>query len=399
MTWHYPPALGGSEKMAQRLVRALVDAGHSVEVWTARRADSPAFEQPEPAIVVRRFLHGLPWGPLFGLTVFLQTAISLWRSRRRFDVIHSHQTSWGAMGALAVRPWIRKPVIVRVASSGPLNDLKLIRERKGGGLLIRLLGRADAIIALCRVARDEIIRYAQVPTERIRIVPNGVDLSQFDTAGPEEADPATLLYVGRLHPIKGVDVLLRALAHLRTTHPVARLLILGDGEARHDLASLAATLGLTAATDPAETEAHVWFLGLQNDPRPYYRRAGVVVLPSRTEGMSNVLIEAMAASKPVLATAVGGNVDLLDPEDRRSTLPESARARPFQGANGVLVPPENPEALAEGIRLLLDDPGKTRDLGAAARRHAEQHCTLDAVARHYLDIYRERIRQASSPTT
>jgi glycosyltransferase involved in cell wall biosynthesis len=395
MTWHYPPALGGSEKMAQRLVHALAATGHSVEVWTARRADAPASEQLEPSISVRRFLHGLSWGPLFGLTVFLQTAISLWKHRRRFDVIHSHQTSWGALGALAVRPWIRKPVLIRVASSGPLNDVKLIRERKGGSLLIRLLGRADTIIALCRAARDEVVRYGQVPPERIRIVPNGVDLSQFDAASPEEAEPATLLYVGRLHPIKGVDLLLRALAHLRRTHPEARLLILGDGEARDDLESLASTLGLTTATDP-EAGAHVRFLGLQDDPRPYYRCAGVVVLPSRTEGMSNVLIEAMAASKPVVATAVGGNVDLLDPEDRRSTLPESAQTRAIQGANGILVPPADPETLADGIRLLLDNPELARDLGGAARRYAEHHCALEAVAQRYLDLYRDRIHKASS---
>jgi len=276
-----------------------------------------------------------------------------------------------------------------------MNDIRLIRERKGGGLAIRLLGRADRVIALCRAARAEIARYGEIALDRIEIVPNGVDLSEFEVPAREEAEPGTLLYVGRLHPIKGVDLLIRAFGHVRKTHPETRLVILGDGEARGDLEALAAELGLSRGAEP-EGDAAVVFLGLKDDPLPFYRRAGLVVLPSRTEGMSNVLVEAMALGKGVVATAVGGNVDLLDPEDRRSTGSESEKNRAFLGTNGVLVPPENPEALAEGIRMLLDDAERARALGASARRFAERNCTLQAVAERYLQVYQEQIRAVGS---
>ncbi len=379
--------------MAQRLAEKLAAQGHTVEVWTARRTDAPAIERPRPGLTVRRWVFGIPWGPLFGVSVFLETAWEVWRARKRFDVLHSHQTSWGALGSLAVRRLTRLPMVIRTASSGPLNDVRLIRGRKGGKWLVRLLGRADRMVALCRAARDEVLECAPIEPRRVTLVPNGVDLDSFREMLSGRRYPDQVLYVGRFHSAKGVDILLRAFARVVEQYPRANLTVVGDGTERADLEALAREAGLRFGKAPGE-EGTVHFAGMQKDPLPYYAGARVVALPSRTEGMSNVMVEAMAAGRAVVAAAVGGNSDLLDPEGLRSAAPEDQRNGVFVGANGILVPAENPEALAAGILRLLEHPGLAERLEAAARRHIEAHCTLDAVANRYLEIYNEAAAEA-----
>ncbi len=405
ISWNYPPAVGGSEKMAERLVGELSRRGHSLEVWTAPISGAPSEESPAPGIRIRRFLRGLQIGPLFGATATLQTACALFSARRRFDVVHIHAASWNALGAVAVRRAGGPPVLVMIASAGPLNDVTVMRRRKGGAALVRWLSRVDRIVALCRAAREEIAA-AGIPREKAVILPNGVDLSQYPFLARPEPGAASLshpliLFVGRLDPVKRVDVLLRAFAEARQNVAGARLRIVGDGPMRAPWLALARELGLRisdtpdplgeipAAGDAGAPSWEVHFAGESPDPRPHYAQAAALVLPSLTEGMSNVLVEAMALGLPVIATAVGGNPDLLDPEDRRAAAPPAERESVFQGANGLLIPPEDPEALAQALRRLLDSPDLGARLGRAARAHAERHFSLSAVADRYEALYRE----------
>jgi glycosyltransferase involved in cell wall biosynthesis len=214
-------------------------------------------------------------------------------------------------------------------------------------------------------------------------------LKQFtpDATPADSAEPLSV-YVGRFQALKGEDLLLRALVRVRETIPSARRVLAGDGEDRPSLEALATELGLSWS-EKADAQTAVEFPGLCADPRPLYARAGVVVLPSRTEGMSNVMLEAMAMGRPIVATRVGGNPDLLDPDGeaaRRSPPPPDGV---WECANGILVSPENPEALARGIVRVLEDSELGRRLGAAARRHVETHCALDAVAGRYEALLRE----------
>lgn len=396
ISWNYPPATGGAEMQAQRLAGLLARCGHAIEVRTARWPNTPREETPHERLRVRRCFWDIPFGPLYKCTVFAQTALSTWRARKQFDIVHSQQASWGALGALLARRLGGPPVVVRVASSGPLNDLLRMRARRGGKRMIACIARADAIIALCRVARDEIAGL-DIPPPKIHIIPNGIDLERYPLLphpGPEH--PPTILYVGRLEPIKGVDVLLRAFARVREAMPAARLVLAGDGRLRADLERQARALGLPLGRGEGNSEAGggekglaggVEFLGLCADPRPLYAAARVLVLPSRTEGMSNVLLEAMASGRACVATAVGGNPDLLDPDDLRTKADEKTREGVFMAENGVLVPPENPEALAEAVLMILRNPDTARRLGESARKWVADHCSLDTVADRYERLY------------
>jgi glycosyltransferase involved in cell wall biosynthesis len=163
-----------------------------------------------------------------------------------------------------------------------------------------------------------------------------------------EVEAGYLLVVGRLRLRKGVDVLLAAMPELRRQHPAARLLIAGDGEHRASLERAAATLGLGEA---------VSFLGRADAARVHrlLRGAAALVVPSIYEGMPLVVLEAMEAAVPVVASRVSG-------------IPEVVE----DGRTGWLVPPEEPASLAAALAAALDDPAEARRRGAAGRQRLEQ---------------------------
>jgi glycosyltransferase involved in cell wall biosynthesis len=160
-----------------------------------------------------------------------------------------------------------------------------------------------------------------------------------------------VVYAGRLAREKGPDVLLEAWP---AVSPAAHLLIVGDGEDRAALQT--------------QNRRGVQFLGAVTDTAPYLRAADVGVLPSRSEGLSVALLEGMSCGLPMVATAVGGTADAL--EDERT---------------GLLVPPEDPPALAAALRRALGPEGAV--LGKNARDRVLRSYSIDAVADRTLDLY------------
>jgi glycosyltransferase involved in cell wall biosynthesis len=165
--------------------------------------------------------------------------------------------------------------------------------------------------------------------------------------------------VGGLRQQKGLPGLLEAFA--RVPAP-AELCLVGDGPERALLERRARDLGIAE---------RVRFAGLVDDPSPYYARAGAFVMPSWAEGLSNALLEAMAFGLPVVATRIGGNVDLVE-----------------DGVNGLLVEPGDPDGLASALARVLGDEALAGRLGAAARRTVLDGYTMERAAERYLDLYR-----------
>jgi glycosyltransferase involved in cell wall biosynthesis len=178
---------------------------------------------------------------------------------------------------------------------------------------------------------------------------------------------AVILAVGRLSYEKGFADLLNAVAVLSNTKgvPDFRLVLVGDGPERERLARLASRLGI---------EAKLTMAGFQRDTKPYYSLAILLAVPSHTEGSPNVVLEGMAAGLPIAATAVGGVPEILQ-----------------EGVTGLMVPPRNPDAMADAIRRLLTDPEMRLRLGAAARQRAESNFTPDAYKRSLVEFYQKTI--------
>lgn len=304
--------------------------------------DVPCAVLPLPAV--------RPWTAPAALVALRRLAalVAEWR----IGLVHAHGSRGALYAGLAVGR--RVPVVwhARIVDRDPWLD----------PILVRL---ARAIIAnSCATAA----RFAPRVRDKVHVVLNGVDLDRFAPGPPDPAlrralglPPAgpVIAYVGRLEHGKGPDVLLAAAELLRARRPDAAFLFVGDGPLAERLAARASRAGLATA-----------FVGRRRDLAPVLRLCAALAVPSRQEAFGRVLVEAMASEVPVVAARVGG-------------IPEVVA----DGRTGLLVPPEDPEALARALEATLTDAAATRARVAAAAADARARFSLAAhtagVARVY----------------
>lgn len=210
---------------------------------------------------------------------------------------------------------------------------------------------------------------ASLPRSKLRCVPGGVDADQIARADAIDkaregvsGDGPLIVWAGRMDPIKGLDNLIAAFARVRRGH-ASHLALLGDGPIRPTVEQQVRQLGLSDA---------VTFTGMRDDVASWLKAAAVFVFPSRTEGMPNALLEAMAAGCAVVTSDVPGCRDLVTNEK-----------------TGLLVPPRDPAALAAAVERLLDDESLRRRLGDQAGREVEEKYTIDRMVGRYGELYEE----------
>jgi glycosyltransferase involved in cell wall biosynthesis len=232
--------------------------------------------------------------------------------------------------------------------------------RLGGYYDLKYYGRCQHLVANTEdIARH--IRDRGWPAKRVHYVPNFVDGSNTDpedrAAHDTPADAPLLLALGRFHANKAFDTLLRALVDLPDTY----LWLAGEGPEQKNLLDLAHELDVLSRTR---------FLSWRPDPAPLFAAADAVVVPSRKEPLGNVVIEAWARAKPVIAS-----------------LSEGPRALIETGRNGLLVPVGDAKALAYAIRHVVDETSLKRQLGEAGYDTYRKRFTEEAVLRQYLDLF------------
>jgi glycosyltransferase involved in cell wall biosynthesis len=276
---------------------------------------------------------------------------------RRFrpHVVHTHMAKAGFLGrqaALAVRP---RPAIVHTYHGHVLEGYFGPAKARLYLEMERALARiSDCLIGVSQATVDDLVRLGVAPRERFRVLPLGLDLDRLaELPGEWRAGSRSelgigegetlLVFVGRVVPIKRLDLLLDALARAREADPRLRLAIVGDGEERQQLERQAAELGIAG---------DVHFLGYRRELRPVLAAADLAVLSSDNEGTPVSLIEAAAAGLPAVATDVGGVHEVVG-ED-----------------TGILVPQGDTAALAAAIVEMAADPARRKRYGEAARRHA-----------------------------
>ncbi|MEW2463677.1 MULTISPECIES: glycosyltransferase [unclassified Streptomyces] len=225
----------------------------------------------------------------------------------------------------------------------------------------------DFLVANASAIADEVRRDEGVPAAKISVIPNGMRPEEFELAEPAEVATSlpVVLCVANLAVHKGHRYLLEACAALRASGNPCTLVLIGDGPERPELRRTAERLDLD-----------VRFLGSRTDVAGYLARADAVVLPSLSEGSSNAVAEAMAAGRPVVATAVGGNPELLE-------------------GRGILVPPADPAALADGLQRVLGDRDTAAALGRGAREWAMANLTADVMVDRYIALYRQLLEDRS----
>lgn len=356
--------VGGMQTHTGELTRALDARGMRQTVLTTWPPGSPRVLRLGRAAVVARL--GLPV-PVCRQFYAVPAARLVWQLARRHDLVHVHLGEDLAIVPLGLAAARRAgiPMVLTVHSS-QRRTLRISGVRSAAlkvvGSIVEDAGerRADRILVLTDRLRDQLAADGIDP-ERIRVVPSGVNPTLFDDASPIAPHGGQcLLFVGRLHPQKGVDTLIRAMADL----PTAQLAIAGDGPDRAQLERLAERLGVAD---------RIRFLGFvaHDDVPALMRRADVFVMPSRYEELGTAIIEAMACGLPVVASRVGGIPNLV-----------------ADGDTGLLTPPGDAPALAAALRRVLTEPGLAGKLGAEARTRTAAY-QWPALADRVLETYRE----------
>lgn len=362
---HFPPAIGGTETQARSLAAGLAGRGHRVTVLTLARAGAPARETLD-GVVVDRALTGRGRGVVFAATYGASLLRHLRRLRDGHAILHAHQLYLEAMAAAWGGMRAALPTIGKVACGSLDGDFARLR-RTGLVCGLPLLKRLTRVVAISAEIEAELLAHG-FAADQIARIPNGVDVTRFAPARDPAAagsqvgfGPETVLFLGRLDAQKGLDTALAAWVRVAARRPAARLVLVGSGPAQASLQAHARELGLGS---------QVQFPGTRSDPEVVLRASQVFLLPSRSEGMSNALLEAMATGLACVATRIGGNSDLLEHEE-----------------TGLLVPPGDVAALADALLALLEDPGLRDGLGTAARAAAVERYGMNRIVREYADLY------------
>jgi glycosyltransferase involved in cell wall biosynthesis len=422
VTATFLPAVGGIEKQAFAHSRSLRERGYDATIITFRHHKAwPQREMIEGVPVIRvagvllegRWKLPRPLQKLAYLLAMLVMGWTLWRYRKRYDVLHVFKLTFLASLAALVCRLTGKPLLVSVRSTGsdklaksnnnayllagPLDStapwLRVDGRLRAGGKVkagselealermgkpvVRLthallLNMRAVVVVLSSRMRDHLLEHGfHLPD--IRLIPNGVDINRFspmqDDASCNDLAQIVVCITG-LRYEKGIDVLLQAWYLVHQKVPQARLIIVGYGSLRNQLECVAEALCIADSVE---------FAGLQSDIPAQLHRGSIAVLPSRWEGMPNAVLEAMACGLPCVSTRVSGSEDIVQ-----------------HGVSGLLVEPEDYQGMAQALLTLLCDPLLTQEYGRTARETIEKRYAHEQVMNTYVELY-ESITGHSNP--
>ena len=353
----FPKSLGGGERVALRIASCLPRYGYRASILTfSAHFESSALKSPTCPIYL------LPLKLTYDVTA-LRAALDL-RRFLRLQQVQIVQTFFESSDLWA-------GFVTKASSDAKLiwsrRDVGILRDRKHRVAYRIMSGAPDAVFAVSEEVRKSCIEVDHVDPARVRTIYNGLDLEGWDkVASRTEMSGPVVATTGNIRRVKGHDVLVKAAAIVTRHFPQVSFSIAGEileQDYFEELQMLVRELNLTD---------RLHFVGGVTDLRQYLSRADIFVLPSRSEGFSNAIIEAMAASLPVIATDVGGNA-------------EAVR----DGVSGILVPAEDPEALSAAIMRLLANPLEAKAMGAEGRVIAEDQFTSEAMMKRIVSVYQE----------
>ncbi|MFY2559216.1 spore coat polysaccharide biosynthesis glycosyltransferase ExoK [Corallococcus terminator] len=296
-------------------------------------------------------------------TAYQVMRMARWLKSNRVDLVHVHDFYSTLIAVPAAKLAGTKVIVGRL-------DLSHWQGKARRAVHSRLTAMADHVVANAEAIRRLLVEEEGLPASRISVIHNGLDLARFDARMkeglkaplPDTGDAPVIVHVANMnHPVKRQEDLLLALAMLHHGGTPVHAFLVGDGPRRKSLEKLAAELGVSDT---------VHFLRHRTDVAAIYARATLGVLCSSAEGMSNAVMEGMAAGLPMVVTRVGGNTDLVR-----------------DGERGLVVPAERPAQLAQAINQLLANPEKARRMGRAARDFVARELSLERLIRLHDALY------------
>ena len=372
-----PLPVGGAERQAERLAAYLVRNNWSVWIVTRGAAGLPSVEERNGYTIIRPLTFG--HGKLRTITFMLFATIALIRMRSHYGLLHAHLAFGPSFVAILVGRLLGKRVVVKLGNSGSIGDVNTSMKTLRGHLRFAAIKRwADIVIVLSDAMRAEALSIG-IPQERLRKFNNGIDASLYlPNRTKAEAkrslglDGKTIvLFVGRLDPIKSVHTALDALSLSLDKLPDLYLIIVGDGPEMDSLVRRTRELDIVSS---------VAFMGIQQEVRPYLEMADLFVLPSKAEGISNALLEAMSAQIACLAAPVGGNPEVLINEKY-----------------GLLVPHGDVNAWVDAILKISSNLELRTKMGMSARERILEEYDFTVVGKKYENLYIELLSRKQLP--
>lgn len=352
----FSKTLGGGERIVLKLAALLPQYGYRASILTFRAdPESPALKSPPCPVYL------VPLQRTYDLTA-LKAAFHLRRflKEQQIRVVQTFFESSDIWGGFVTKT---------------MSNAKLIWSRRDMGILrtgkheiaYRLMGRLpDAVFAVSELVRRHCIEEDRIDPARVKTIYNGLDLSDWSTPSRPDRSPGKFLVTtaGNIRHVKGHDIFIRAAASIVPQFPNVSFSIAGgvlEPAYFEELQSMVRDLNLTN---------HFHFAGSVTNLREYLSTADIFVLPSRSEGFSNAIVEAMAASLPVVATDVGGNAEAVQ-----------------DGLSGFIVPSDDPDALAAAITQLLTDPARATAMGAAGKQRVAENFTTETMMKQTTEVY------------
>ena len=380
---------GGMNVYIRELTQRLGASGRQVEIFTRRDApDAPETVDLSPNVRVVNVPAGPPrplsamealeWVPQFSVSVQATAQLHDWT----YDLIHSHYWLSGLAGITLADAW-QRPHVSMFHTLGEIKNRARRSEREPLQRLEaerRVVQQADRVICATTHERDFLVEYYGAHADCVAVVPAGVDVEQFrpgDQAAARRAldlpDGPLVLFIGRIEPIKGVDILLRAAVETEVAQPLTVLIVGGDAAdpERRRLEALSRELGLASRVLFRDAVRRA-------DLPAYYQAADLCVVPSYYESFGLVAVEALACGIPVVATRVGG-------------LQYTVR----DGQSGYLISWRCAEPFAERMETLLGNVDLRRRFGVTARESVMRFAwptVTDAV----VDVYETLLRLHAS---
>jgi len=360
--------VGGTERQLVALAKGLDPSRFDLRVACFKRSGTFLPELEAQGIPVVNYpirsLHGLS-------TVKEQLRLARDLRRHRTQIVHTFNF-YPNMFAIPAARLAGVPVVIGTLRD--MGDLWTPMQRRVQRWVCRM---AHRVVANADAVREQALKQGYNP-EKVCVIRNGLDLAKF-TSAPDVAlqrdalglpphVPVVAVFSRLNHEVKGIHHFLEAAARVTQVHRDVRFLVVGEGPLRAGLEALAQRLGLGD---------RVRFTGFRSDIGAAMAAVSISVIPSDSEGLSNVLLESMAASLPVIATRVGGTPEVVQDE-----------------MSGLLVPPRDPEALARAIGSLLNDPVRAANLGRAGRRRVEQLFQLGRMVGETEALYDDMLLRA-----
>lgn len=378
-SWEYPPkSVGGLAQHVFHLSRAMVRRGMEVHVITVGGTEAPEGEEVA-GVRVHRVMPYSVSAPDFRTWILhlnfamLEYTTGLINSLGRIDLVHAHD--WlVAFAARATKHAYRVPLIATIHATeyGRNHGLHNDNQRYISDVEWWLTFEAWRVIVCSSYMRQELKNIFQLPADKLRVVPNGVDLAGFDDRPVDwerKNQRRVIFYVGRLVREKGVQVLLEAMPKILSYHPDAKVVIAGKGPYEEHLRNRARELGIGH---------RVHFAGYIDDAtrNQLYREATVAVFPSLYEPFGIVALEGMAARTPVVVADTGGLSEIV-----------------MHGVDGLKCYTGSANSLADNILTVFGDGPLARRMAENGYRKARDEYSWDAVARQTSNVYWEVLEE------